>query len=190
MKLKKLLSALLGTALVAALLAGCGGSSSTASSDASSSAASSTAVSSETSDSSASDTADTAKLDSIVSAIEAVNEVPNPLAYDDFTLENDLMLTMDNIVAFKGDVTNTQSDCALVLAIQAKDGAADQVKAELEAYKERLAGDNLYIEFADKTAKAADARVVANGNFVVMVIAGVNGADYADIDTAIQNALA
>ena len=96
---------------------------------------------------------------------------------------------MDNILAFKGDVTNDQADCSLVLAIQAKSGCADAVKTELEAYKE-TASSNLYAEFADKVAKAQDARIVVSGDFVVMVISGINGPDYADIDAAIESALA
>ena len=48
----------------------------------------------------------------------------------------------------------------------------------------------LYADFADKVAKAQDARIVVKGNVVVMVIAGVNGPDYSAIDTAIDGALA
>ena len=65
-------------------------------------------------------TADTAKLEAIVTAIEAVNAISNPMVIDDFYLENFMNLTLDNIVAFQGDVTNDQADCALVLAIQAR----------------------------------------------------------------------
>ena len=124
-----------------------------------------------------------------MTAIEAVNEVPNPRALDDFSVENELMLTMDNIAGYKGDVTNDQADCALVFAAQVKDGTADAVKAELEAYKESMSS-TLYADFADKVAKAQDARIVVKGNVVVMVIAGVNGPDYSAIDTAIDGALA
>ena len=42
------------------------------------------------------------------------------------------MLTMDNLVAYKGDVTNDQADCGLVFVAQAKDGQVDAVKSELE----------------------------------------------------------
>ena len=41
-----------------------------------------------------------------------------------------------------------------------------------------------------KVAKAQDARIVVDGDFVVMVIAGVAGPDYSEIDTAIEGALA
>ena len=61
---------------------------------------------------------------------------------------------------------------------------------ELTAYRDGLASNDMYVEFADKVAKSADARIVSSGNFVVMVIAGVNGPDYAEIDTAIESALA
>lgn len=177
--MKKIMSTFVVAALAVALLAGCGND-----------AASSTdTATSSTSEAASTDVADTAKLDSIVSTIEAVNEVPNPRAIDDFSLENEMGLTPDNIVAFKGDVTNDQADCALVFAAQAKSGTVDTVKSELEAYKESMSS-TLYAEFADKVAKAEDCRIVTSGNFVVMVISGINGPDYSEIDTAIENALA
>lgn len=141
------------------------------------------------SSSSGSDVPDQAKLDAIVSSIEAVNEVPNARAIDDFSLENEMGLTPDNILAYKGDVTNDQADCALVFAAQAKSGTVDTVKSELEAYKESMSS-TLYAEFADKVAKAQDCRIVVKDNIVVMVISGINGPDYSEIDTAIEEALA
>ena len=66
-----------------------------------------------------------------------MNPIANPRALDDFSVENELMLTMDNLVGYKGDVTNDQADCGLVFVAQAKDGQVDAVKAELEAYKGR-----------------------------------------------------
>lgn len=197
--MKKMLSILCVAGLALTLLAGCGTSSSSsdaASSEASSAvsseaagseAASSEAASSE--DTAAAQEADTEKLSAIVSEIEAVNEVPNSIPLEEFALENDLGLTMDNILGWAGDVTNNQADCALVLAVQAKSGMADAVKAELEAYKEAISS-NLYAEFADKVAKAQDSRIVVSGDYVVMVIAGVDGPDYSEIDSAIESALA
>lgn len=193
--MKKLIAVLCAAVLMTSLLAACtGSSSSAASTDSTADTSSSSSETATDSAAAAEDTAataeaDTAKLESIVSAIEAVNEVPNARELDDFALENEIGLTMDNIVGFKGDVTNDQADCALVLAVQAKSGNADAVKTELEAYKES-ASSNLYAEFADKVAKAQDARIVVSGDFVVMVISGINGPDYADIDAAIDSALA
>lgn len=189
--MKKLLSVLCASALALTLLAGCSNaaSSSTPAESTDSAASSEPAASSEAAPAGEDAAADTAKLEAIVTAVEAVNPVSNSRALDDFSLENEIGLTLDNIVAFQGDVTNDQADCALVLAIQAKSGAADAVKAELEAYKES-ASSNLYAEFADKVAKAQDARIVVDGDFVVMVIAGVAGPDYSEIDTAIEGALA
>ena len=127
--MKKLISALAAAVLFATLLAGCGsGASSSAS--ASSEAASSTASEAASIDASSTEEA-TASVDlgAIVTAIEAVNEVPNARAIDDFSMENEMNLTPDNIVAFQGDVTNDQADCALVFAAQVKAGTADAVKA-------------------------------------------------------------
>lgn len=192
--MKKLIAVLCAAVLMTSLLAACTGSSSESSQPetTTSSSESATGDTSAADESQAEETPaepDTAKLESIVSSLEAINEISNPRELDDFSLENELGLTMDNILAFKGDVTNDQADCSLVLAIQAKSGCADAVKTELEAYKE-TASSNLYAEFADKVAKAQDARIVVSGDFVVMVISGINGPDYADIDAAIESALA
>ena len=197
--MKRLICTVCALSLCAVLLAGCGGdasssapsssSAATSSSEAADSTASEDSTTAESGDTSA-ETADTARLDAIVAAIEAVNPVENPRAIDDNTLTYDMYLTADNIVAYKGDVTNNQSDCALVFAAQVKEGTADQVVEELTAYRDGLASNDMYVEFADKVAKSADARIVSSGNCVVMVIAGVNGPDYAEIDTAIESALA
>ena len=184
--MKKLLS----VALCALLLTGCGGaaaSSGSAESTPASSAVSSEAVSSDAAQDST--PAESVDLDGIVSALEAVNPIANPRALDDFSVQNELLLTMDNIEAYKGDVTNDQADCGLVFAVQAKPGKAADVEAELNAYKDSLAANDLYAEFADKVALAKDARIVSKGDCVVLVIAGVGGPDYADIDTAIAAAL-
>ena len=191
--MKKLISVILCCAM---LLAACG---STADSTPAASESTSVAASSEgttaidsadgPTESVVSDEANTANLDAAVAAIEAVNPIANPRALDDFSVENELMLTMDNLVGYKGDVTNDQADCGLVFVAQAKDGQVDAVKAELEAYKESLSANDLYAEFADKIALAKDARIVTNGNYVAIVIAGIANPDYAPIDTALETAL-
>ena len=119
--MKKLIPVILCCAM---LLAACGSSadSAPAASESTSAAASSETASSAESiggadgetDIVVSDEANTANLDAAVAAIEAVNPIANPRALDDFSVENELMLTMDNLVGYKGDVTNDQADCGLV----------------------------------------------------------------------------
>ena len=193
--MKKLLPVVLCAAL---LLAGCGNS---ASSDSASASESTSAVSSEAtsleetseafseSTDAATEEAQTANLESAVAAIEEINPIANPRALDDFSVENELMLTMDNLVAYKGDVTNDQADCGLVFVAQAKDGKVADVEAELQAYKESLSANDMYAEFADKIALAKDARIKTNGNYVAIVIASIGTGDYAAIDTALETAL-
>lgn len=193
--MKKLLPILLCAAI---LLAGCSKSAESEGTSSNSEASSvSEAVSaeetseaaSEESQSGAEEEAQTANLDSAVSALEAVNPIDNPLAYTDFDVENTLMLTLDNLVAYKGDVSNNQSDCGLVFVAQAKDGKAEAVEAELQAYKDSLTANDMYVEFADKMALAKDARIVRNGNYVAMVIASIDVGDYTEIDKALETAL-
>ena len=196
--MKKLLPIL----LCAALLAGCGSSASSAASSAAESTAASESVAESTAESTiggadgatdivvSDDTeANTANLDAAVAAIEEVNPIANPRALDDFSVENELMLTMDNLVGYKGDVTNDQADCGLVFVAQAKPGKAADVESELQAYKESLSANDLYAEFADKVALAKDARIVTNGDYVAIVIAGIANPDYSAIDTALETAL-
>ena len=183
--MKKLLPIL----LCAALLAGCGSSASSAASSAAESTVASESVAESTAESTIggadSETdiivsddakANTANLDAAVSALEEVNPIANPRARDDFSVENELMLTMDNIAGYKGDVTNDQADCGLVFVAQAKPGKAADVESELQAYKDSLSANDLYAEFADKVALAKDARIVTNGDYVAIVIAGLTTA--------------
>lgn len=196
--MKKLLPIL----LCAALLAGCGSSASSAASSAAESTAASESVAESTAESTiggadgetdivVSDDAEanTSNLDAAVSALEEVNPIANPRALDDFSVENELMLTMDNIAGYKGDVTNDQADCGLVFVAQAKPGKAADVESELQAYKDSLSANDLYAEFADKVALAKDARIVTNGDYVAIVIASISNPDYSAIDTALETAL-
>ena len=196
--MKKLLPIL----LCAALLAGCGSSASSAASSAAESTSTAESVAESTAESTiggadsetdivVSDDAEanTANLDAAVAALEEVNPIANPRALDDFSVENELMLTMDNIAGYKGDVTNDQADCGLVFVAQAKPGKAADVESELQAYKESLSANDLYAEFADKVALAKDARIVTNGDYVAIVIAGIANPDYSAIDTALETAL-
>ena len=88
------------------------------------------------------------------------------------------------------EASGDSAAAALVFAAQVQDGTADPVVEELTAYKDSLSSHQLYAEYADKIAQSEEARIVSSGNFVVMVIAGVGGPDYAEIDTAIESALA
>ena len=121
--MKKLIPVILCCAM---LLAACGSSadSAPAASESTSAAASSEAASSAESiiggadgetDIVVSDEANTANLDAAVAAIEAVNPIANPRALDDFSVENELMLTMDNLVGYKGDVTNRRTAASSLL---------------------------------------------------------------------------
>ena len=200
--MKKLIPFVLCAAM---LLAGCGNTADTeaTSSEAASVASESAATSEETTEPAADSTASeapaeeaqTANLESAVAALEEVNPITNPLPLDDdnkdsrFDVENTLMLTLDNLVAYRCDITNNLSDSGLVFVAQAKEGKAADVEAELQAYKDSLTANDMYAEYADKMAMAQDARIVTSGNYVAIVIASI-GSDYGAIDAALETALA
>ena len=121
--MKKLICMLCALSLCVAMFAACSKEeSSSAAQDSSSTSQTSEQSSSET-DSSSSEAAseatpaaeaDTAKLESIVSALEAVNPINNPRTISADDVEFYMNMTPDNLVDFRGDITNTQSDCGLV----------------------------------------------------------------------------
>lgn len=127
-------------------------------------------------------------VETITNKLEEVNIVDNARAIDDFSVENEMGLTLDNLLAYKGDVTNNQADCALVFVALCQDGKVDTVLKELDTYRDSMTS-NLYIEFADKVEQAKNARIVTSGNYVVMVMAGISGASYEDIDRAVTEVL-
>lgn len=197
--MKKLICMLCALSLCVAMFAACSKEeSSSAAQDSSSTSQTAEESSSETNSSSSEGTstesetpaaeADTAKLESIVSALEEVNPINNPRTISSDDVEFYMNMTPENLVDFRGDITNTQSDCGLVFVAQVQDGAMDTVLSELDAFKQSMAS-SLYAEFADKVAKAEDARIVSKDNIVVMVVASIDGPDYADIDSAIESAL-
>ncbi|OUN83582.1 DUF4358 domain-containing protein [Gemmiger sp. An50] len=128
-------------------------------------------------------------LNDIVTAVESANPIANPRDVDDNFITLDMLLTKDNIEEYAGKVSNDQADSALIVAVKAVEGKGDAVKAEMETYKTSISTGGLYSEFADKEAAAKDARIVQQGDYVVMVVANTNGADYSAIDTALDEAL-
>lgn len=160
--MKKMISLLLAATACVLALAGCGGSSSTAA---------------------------VYNLTDIVAAVETANPVSNPRDVDDNFIQLDMLLTADNIAEYAGKVSNDQGNSALIVAVKANEGKAADVQAEMEAYKTSISTGGLYAEFADMEAMAKDARIVVKGDYVVMVVANTSGADYAQIDTALNEAL-
>ena len=128
-------------------------------------------------------------LNDIVTAVESANPIANPRDVDDNFITLDMLLTKDTIEEYAGKVSNDQADSALIVAVKAVEGKGDAVKAEMETYKTSISTGGLYAEFADKEAAAKDARIVQQGDYVVMVVANTNGADYSAIDTALDEAL-
>ena len=161
--MKKLISAILAAAM-AVSLAACGGSSKPAAKE--------------------------YNLDDVVSTIESSNAVSNPREIDDFAIENEFLLDKENVVAYKGIMSNDQGNSALIMVVQAASGKAADVKTALETYKQnQVAYYGNYAEFAEGQALIQDGRVVDKGDYVVIVFANTEGASYSDIDSAISKAL-
>ena len=129
-------------------------------------------------------------IGAIYEAVEKVNPVTEARELDDFALENDFKLNMADVKAYKGKISGALSDSALILVVEANEGKGSAIKEGLEAYKEnqKVYFGN-YAEFADAEAMVKDGRIVAKGDYVIIVFANVNGATYNEIDKAISEAM-
>lgn len=129
-------------------------------------------------------------IEAIYEAVEKVNPVTEARELDDFALENDFKLNIADVKAYKGKISGVLSDSALILAVEANEGKGSAIKESLEAYKEnqKVYFGN-YAEFADAEAMVKDGRIVAKGDYVIIVFANVNGAIYNEIDKAISEAM-
>ncbi len=110
----------------------------------------------------------------------------------DLTQDNlvyDMGLTVENIEEFAGYTTGVTGNSGTIVVVKAVSGKASDIQAELEAYKVTNADFlSLYPEFATAQTQAENGRVVSKADVVVLAIGGPD-ADYAAVDTAIEEAL-
>ena len=200
MKLKNLIAAGLTAALCLCLCA-CGASGDSASQSASSapassavsapasSAAASTGASS-AADSAVSAAAGTVSVNSVSEAILAANPISNPFTLGDVNMSLDLGLEESSYVSYACTKSNDNGDAGTVFVIEAADGQADNVKTELENYRDAQAAQlSNYAEFADAQANMENAIIQANGNIVVMAVASNECTDTAALQSAVDAAL-
>ena len=127
----------------------------------------------------------------VASAIEAVAAIDNPNDFTDDDLTLDMSLDMQTAVEeYAGQRTKTNGAPGAVLVVKAKAGQAETVKAALEGYRAGLVAqwEDYKDEFPVGYEQTKAGRVVVKGDYVVLAIAG-EGVDYAEIDTAISDAL-
>ena len=126
-------------------------------------------------------------IDEVVDKIKSVNPVADERQIDDFALENEMGLDPDSIEEYRGVITNSQNDCALIFVAKAKEGKTRDLKNALSDYLTGLSANDLYAEFADKIEKTKQAKVLIYGDNVVLVIPGLN-TDNEDVIKAVNEA--
>ena len=177
-------------ALSAAVLTGCGGSSSSAAP----SSASTAAAESPASSAAASAVVDNAEngsdaLDGIYNALLEQNPISNQLEIAAINIEYDFNLPANDVVTYKGVMSNDNGDAGLVLVIEAADGKAQDIANKLAEYQQVQAAQYAnYAEFAQAQTNVENAVIAFKDNTVVMVIA--SNECTADLDSAVDNALA
>lgn len=199
MKRKTMIAAGLTAALCLCLCA-CGADSTSASQSASSAPASSAASAPASSaaastpdsaaDSAVSAAAGTVSVNSVSEAILAANPIDNPFTLSDVNMSLDLGLEESSYVSYACTKSNDNGDAGTVFVIEAADGQADNVKTELESYRDAQAAQlSNYAEFADAQANMENAIIQANGNIVVMAVASNACTDTAALQSAVDAAL-
>ena len=129
-------------------------------------------------------------VNDVADAVKAIAKVENPLEISEDDLIYEFGLDMEKIAEFSGQNTGVANTAGLVLVIKANAGSAQDVKDALEAYKNGLVAvsENYQSDFPEAYKQVSDGRVVMKGDCVVLAIAAA-GVDYAEIDTAIDEAL-
>ena len=185
----KIIAIALTGALAALALTGCGGSSSEAPSS-----VSTAEVTSPASSAAASSVVDTTEngndaLDGVFSALLEQNTISNPREVDAINVEYDFGLAAEDVVTYKGTMSNDNGDAGLVLVVEAADGKAEDVANKLAAYQQdRVAYYDNYAEFDQAKTNVENAVIAFKDNTVVMVIA--SNESTADLDSAVDSALA
>ena len=91
-------------------------------------------------------------------------------------------IPMDSVESFVGCTSQNYSDNGgLVLVLKAQPGKAEEVKAGVESFKTSRMDDR-YAEFATQVENTGNARIVENGDYVVMAVSatGKDGWDKLD----------
>lgn len=128
-------------------------------------------------------------IQSIYDDIAAVNPIENARDVDDFSIENDFGLDPAGIENYVGKISGTLSNSALILVVEAKEGSESDVESALKTYQEKqITYFGNYAEFADAQAMVESGRIVSKDNYVVIVFANTDGADYGEIDSTIADA--
>ena len=126
-------------------------------------------------------------ISEVVSKIKEANPVADERVIDDFAVENEMGLSMDDIAEYEGVITNSHNDCSLIFVAKANDGKTRDLKQALTDYLDSLTSNDLYVEFADKIEKAKEAKVLIYDDYVVLVIAGLD-TDYSSVTAAVNEA--
>lgn len=129
-------------------------------------------------------------VNDVADAVKAIAKVENPLDITEDDLIYEFGLDMEKVSEFSGQKTGVANTAGTVLVIKANAGSAQDVKDALEAYQNGLVAvsENYKGDFPEAYQQISDGRVVMKGDCVVLAIAAA-GVDYAEIDSAIDEAL-
>lgn len=184
--MKRLLSVALLTCIFSLTLTACNSAAtSTSSNAATSTAVSSTSVA--TASSSVSETtAATIDIETMVKSLTDAAGLGTTISMSDIDLKA-IGINMDDVVAWAGVQSQlVAQNGGTVIVIQAKPGTADTMKATLEKYRDLLASDDRYQEYAEALENISNARIVVNGDCVVYAVSALGQEGGFDtLDTAI-----
>lgn len=188
--MKKMCSILCAVCLLAVMLAACGGDASSAAAPVSSSAPASAVQSTPASSAAPGSNPVDANID--LDALVADLAEGAALGTTIGMIELDLKaagVNTDNVVRFAGLQSQTVvENGGTVILIEATDGKAADVQAEMEGYRDMALGNEDYAEFAAARDNIAEARIQTQGNFVLYAVSATG--DWDTLDATIGDVLA
>ena len=130
-------------------------------------------------------------IEEIYDALEEINPISNPRQIDDYSIETDFGIAKDDmVIEYVGSISNTMSNSGLILVIKTVDKKAADVETLLKTYKENQKSYfSNYPEFQDAMENVSNGIITVKGNYVVIVFANTEGANYEDINQVISDVL-
>lgn len=89
---------------------------------------------------------------------------------DEESLDTLMGINLENVLSFEGEIAMISTQIDTFIAIQAKDGKGNEVKSDLDAYRDALVNGGFM--YPMNMAKSQSSQVIQHGDYVFFVMLG------------------
>lgn len=103
--------------------------------------------------------------------------IPSAMELNSETLADAFGIDQSSLNSCSGEMAMLMTNCDMLLVVEAKDGKASQVKAQMEKALQSRVQQFEWYGVMGNSERCAAAKVVSQGNFVALVMVGVSDGD-------------